>query len=343
MLEGYSSNAIVAKIRSVYGKMLTSDDLKEMVSKRSVAEVADLLRSTERYSAKLRDVDPNTIHRALLERLLAEHCFETYQRFCEFQGYENKPFYDFLVRKNECAQMISLVNAVNCGLTESFVQQVPGYVLSSSKIDFLALASCSSIEELTAALKGTVYYKVFRNFRYGEDGRFDFPDAEIKLRTRFYNGLAEDIKKSFGSDSAELLRLIGIETDVINIINSYRLKAFFGYEPERIKHSMLPYSHMGKKSLRKLYESSEPQDMMRQIEKSVYGKYVSTGDRNVEDGLRRRALEIMKHSLAKTTSAPVALYAFMYICENEIRNIVRIIEGVRYDVDPALIFGMLII
>ena len=50
----------------------------------------------------------------------------------------------------------------------------------------------------------------------------------------------------------------------------------------------------------------------------------------------------MKHTLTRTTSAPVALYSFMYICDNEVRNIVRVIEGVRYDVDPAVLYELLI-
>lgn len=51
----------------------------------------------------------------------------------------------------------------------------------------------------------------------------------------------------------------------------------------------------------------------------------------------------MQHTVAASTSAPVTIYAFMKLCDIEVGNIVHIIEGVRYDVDPAMLEGKLII
>ena len=343
MLEMYSTNAIVAKIRSIYGSMLTMDDFREMVSKRSVAEVADYLSRTPRYADILRDIDPNTVHRGLLEQLLDEQNYLTYKRLCEFQGMENRPFYDFQLKKHECRQMISLVNAISCGLQEGFVQALPSYLISDSKIDFLELARCGTVEEAAAKLKGTEYFKLFKSFRRTEEGKTDFTDAEIKLRTNLYSCLIEDAKKSgFGKNCDELLKLIRMEIDAINIINSYRLKAFFGYEPDEIRKAMLPFTQMGKKSMDRLYNCEKPDKMRDLIGSSVYGRYLNETDESIEPALLKRTLTTMKHTLARLCSAPVALYSFMYICDNEIRNIVRVIEGVRYDIDPAVIYSLLI-
>ena len=343
MLEKYSTNAIAAKIRSVYGRMLTMDDFREMVSKRSVAELAEFLKHTPRYSDILRDIDPNTVHRGLLEQLLEEQNYLFCRRLCEFSGVEDKPFYDFLLRKHECRQMISLVNAVSCGLQLSFVQTLPPFLISRSKLDFLTLAHCRSVKELTAALKGTPYHKVFMKFRFGDDGKVDLTDAEIKLRIAFYERLMEDAEKSsFGKDGDELLRLIRSEIDVINVINAYRLKTFFGYTPDEIRKEMLPFTQMGKTALNKIYDCPEPERMRTVIAASAVGKYMSAQDEDIEPPLQKRTLTTMRHTLARSCAAPVALYAFMYICENELRNIVRVIEGVRYDVDPAMIYELLI-
>ena len=343
MLEKYSTNAVAAKIRSVCGRMLTMDDFMEMVAKRSVAEVADYLAHTPRYSERLRDIDPNTVHRGLLEQLLDEENYTLYRRLTSFSGLEDKPFYDFLLKRHECRQLINLVNAVSCGLQLSFVQTLPSYLINGSRIDFLALARCRSVEELTAALKGTRYYKLFRSFGRTPEGKVDFTDAEIKLRTSLYEGLIEDVEKSgFGRDGDELLSLIRSEIDVINIINAYRLKAFFGYTPDEIRKTVLPFTQMGKTSMNKLYNCPEAGKMRNVVAASPYGRYMSAEDDDIEPPLRKRTLTTMKHTLARTCAAPVSLYAFMYVCENELRNIVRVIEGVRYDVDPAMIYKLLI-
>ena len=343
MLEKYSTNAVAAKIRAVYGKMLTMDSFREMVSKRSVAEVADYLVHTARYSDRLRDIDPNTVHRGFLEQLLEEENYSLYRRLTEFSGLEDKPFYDFLLKRHECRQMINLVNAVSCGLQLSFVQSLPPFLLEDSKIDFLALARCKTVDELTAALKGTRYHKLFMKFRRDPEGKVDFTDAEIRLRTDLCEGLIRDVENSgFGSDGDELLRLIRSEIDVINIINAYRLKAFFGYAPDEIRRVMLPFTQMGKTSMNRLYDCPDKDRMRTVIAGSSYGRYMTDEDGDVEPPLRKRTLTTMKHTLARSCAAPVSLYAFMYICENELRNIVRVIEGVRYDVDPAMIYKLLI-
>lgn len=343
MLEGYSTNATVAKIRSIYGRMLTREDLREMVAKRSVAEVADHLSRTARFAEAMRDVDPNTIHRGMLERLLAEHDFDIYMRLTSFQGLEDKPFYDFLRDRNDCRELISLVNAVNNGLQESFVNAIPGYILKSSKLKFMSLAKCRTIDELTAALKGTKYFKVFKGFKRTEDGRADFTDAEVKLRTLYYKELMQEVESCFfGKERDELRDLITTEIDHKNIINAYRLKTYFGYTPEEIKETLLPYSKQGRHMMNKLYDAENPAKMLTLIRRMPGGRFITEDMDSIEKGLGQRMLATMRHVIAKTNSAPTALYAFEYICDNEVKNIFRVVEGVRYDADPAYINRMLI-
>ena len=342
MLEAYSTNAIAAKVRTIYGTMLTQEDFREMVAKRSIQEVAELLRHTKRYSEILRDVDPNSVHRGFLEHLISAQNYKVYRKLCDFENV-SKPFYSFLLKKHECMAMINLVNAIRCDLRDDFVRSVPAELLENSHIPFLKLARCSSIDEASALLRGSSYGKLLKKAQRTGDGKIDFTDAEIRLRTDFYNELISDVKESgLGNDEEELLKLIRSEIDVINLINAYRLKAYFGYTPDEIKKTVLPFTQMGKTAMNRFYECETPAQMMKMVEKSSFGKFFSEGEENIEPPLIKRTLTSMRHTLARSTSAPVALYAFMYICDNELRNIVRVIEGVRYDVEPATIFKLLI-
>lgn len=343
MLESYSTHATVAKIRSIYGRMLTREDMRELLAKRSVAEVADHLCHTPRFAEAMRDVDPNTVHRGMLERLLFEHNFDTYMRLTSFQGLENKPFYDFLIKQNECVQLINLVNAVNNGLQDSFVNALPGYVIKTSKLKFLQLAKSENIGELTAALKGTKYYKLFLKIKRQDDGRADFTDAEVRLRTAYYKALLQDVKDSFsGSERDELNELIKGEIDFRNIINAYRLKAYFGYSPDEIRATLLPFSKQGRHTMNKLYDAEDAAEMLSLIRRMSSGRYVTEDMDSIESGLRLKTLTVMKHVIAKTNFAPIALYAFMFICDNELRNIYRVIESVRYDMDSAVIDQLIV-
>ena len=46
----FSRNATVAKIRAIYGKRLKPENYKELITKKSVSEVAESLKRNTRYS-----------------------------------------------------------------------------------------------------------------------------------------------------------------------------------------------------------------------------------------------------------------------------------------------------
>lgn len=347
MLEGYSTNATVAKIRAVYGSMLTMDDLRELVAKRSVSEVCDALKRSPRFSEALRDIDPNTIHRGHLENILHKFSFDSYVRFCGFQKLDGDPFFSFYIKSIECQQMINLVNAISNGLSRDFVEALPGYLLEHSKLRLLQLAKCEGFDQLVPKLKGTPYYKPLLGTARTEDGRPDFTDAEIRIRTAYYSGLMQSVREASFSkaEKEELEALIKSDVDMINIINSLRLKTYFGYNADDIKLFMLPFTGTGKRVMQDIYSSDTPEQMLAKIEHTKYGRAISEGRdaHDIERSLQQNRLRQMKHTIAGSNSAAVVMYAFMYICDNEIRNLVRIIEGVRYDVEPALIFKLLVV
>ena len=347
MLEGYSTNATVAKVRSIYGSLLTMDDQRELVAKRSVTEVCDALKRMHGFSEALRDIDPNTIHRGHLENILHKFAFDTYARLCGFQKLDGDPFFSFYIKSLECQQLINLVNAISNGLSREFVEALPGYLLEHSKLKLLELAHCHSFDELMPRLKGTAYYKPLRSAARTEDGRPDFTDAEMRIRTAFYSELMQSVKASSFSkaEKNELEALIKADVDMINIINSLRLKTYFGYNADDIKLFMLPFTGAGKRVMQEIYSSDSPEQMLARIEHTKYGRAIDEGRdaHDIERSLQQNRLRQMKHTIAGSNSAAVVMYAFMYILDNEIRNLVRIIEGVRYDVDPALIFKLLVV
>lgn len=346
MLEAYTTNATVAKIRAIYGSMLSMEDLREMVAKRSVSEVCDYLKHTQRYSEALRDIDPNTIHRGYLENVLHKYAFDSYIKLVGFQKLDSKPFYSFYMKSIECQHTINLVNAISNGLSRHFIKELPGYLLKHSALPLMELVQCESFDELVPKLKGTPYYKALRDTLRTEDGRPDFTDAEMRIRKAYYSELMQNVKDSFsGSEREELEKLIKGDVDSINIINSMRLKAYFGYTADDIKHFMLPFTGTGKRVMEEIYSSEDAAQMLARLEKTKYGKYIDEGgdSHDIERCLQYSRLKQMQHTIAGSTEASVVLYSYMYICDNEVRNLVRIIEGVRYDVDPALIYKLLVI
>ena len=66
MLESFATQATVARIHAMYGKMLTRQNYIDLLSKQTVSEIAAYLKKNTRYHDILASIDINNIHRGLL-------------------------------------------------------------------------------------------------------------------------------------------------------------------------------------------------------------------------------------------------------------------------------------
>lgn len=345
MLDSYSTNATAAKIRAVHSNMFNKDNYHEMLSRKSVPEIAEYLARSKRFKEAFKGVDPNTVHRGFLEELLYRENFNTYIRLCRFQGLDKKPFYDYLIKRRETECILSMINSINSGGNSEayYLNNLPGYVIKHSKINLLELSRAESYEDILKFLRGTPYYKVLVKIPPLEDGRADYTKCEVKLRTFYYEQLLEEVKKDFSNkESEELSNMIVKEITMKNVINAYRMKAFFNYTAEQILADSIRVSGMSMKKFETYCSSESAEQMMEKLEKSLFIQ--SDSDTAfVETVINRKRYSMLCHVIARSVSAPVSLYAFMQLCDIEVKDIIHIIEGVRYGIDSSVIESMLLI
>ena len=335
-----SVNATTAKIRAIHGKMFTLENYREMLTRKSVPEIAEYLSRSPRYKGAFGEVDPNTVHRGFLEELLERENFNTYVRLCRFQMLDKKPFYGFLIRKREIECILSLINNLDSGLTNSYLENLPGYVIKHSRLNLLELSRASDFTELLKMLRGTPYYKALSGIPPAEDGRVDYTQCELSLRNLYFESTLEEVKKGFSSSEYdELSRLILKEADFINIVNAYRMKAFFGYSSDDIIRNSLKFTAMGRKRFEKFCQCENAQQMLELIGRKTNA---NPDGSSIETMMNKVKYKELCHTVAVSIHAPVSLYAFTQLCDLETKNIVHITEGVRYGVDSSVIESILI-
>lgn len=342
MLDGLASNATVAKIRAIHGRMLTKENYHEMLTKRSVQEIADYLSSTRRFREALKDIDPNTVHRGFLETLLEKENFDTYIKLCQFQQLDKMPFFDFLIEKNEIGSILALINSINTGVDRSYLQNLPGYVLSHAKIDLLELSRANDFTELLKLLRGTPYHKTLVRVPLLEDGTVDYTECERRLRTQYYSNIIHEAEKAFpGIQSDEVVRMVKEDIDFRNQINAFRMKAYFGFSAEKIKQHQIKISNIARK-LDSYYELETPEQMLEWLNRNQTQTDIT--DVSVfEVGMQREKFRRLQHQIYRSFNAPVVIYAFTQLCDYETANIIHIIESIRYGVDPSYIENNILI
>ena len=77
------ASAIIAKIKTKYGKRLTEKDYRAMVKCESVGDVVQYMKSYTHYQMFLDKVS-NDIHRGNLEQLIRERQFEELLTLCKY-------------------------------------------------------------------------------------------------------------------------------------------------------------------------------------------------------------------------------------------------------------------
>ncbi|MBQ5311338.1 MAG: V-type ATPase subunit [Oscillospiraceae bacterium] len=332
--------ATVAKLHAISGKKLSKDDYAQLISCSTVADAAGYLKRRTYYARALDNVDTDRIHRGNLENILRRCFYEDYYRIANLEKVGDDEFYNYLVLKTEIDEILMCITHLNAG-TDDHINTIPIYMNRYTSFDLTDLARVRSFDELLALIKGSPYADILKMFPPDDSGYIKYPECELALRTYYYRRLLKYADKT-GDD--EIRSFICSQIDMINIINAYRMKKHFGMSPETIKAAMIPiYLAVPEKKFDAMYEAKDMKGFAAELKKTVYGRDLSDQElESPEQPLQRLRLRQTKRAFSMAFSPPVVFFAFNTLADIEIKNIIRIIEGIRYSL-PAEEIGRLII
>ena len=345
ILKDLSKNATVVKARAMYRNRLKYEHYKELLNKKNVSEVAEYLKKSTHYSEILQNINTDTIHRGFLEDLIKKNFYQKYEKITKFQLLHKEGFYKYLVKLGEIREILTAIMLLNAGLNEDHISTIPSYLIDKSNFDLLELAKIKSFDELLLVIKNTSYYDIVKNAEIINE-KIDFVSCEVLLRTHYIKWLLEAVKKDFDKKNRNiLLRQIHVQIDLINLINSYRMKKYFNSTADEIQKKMLPfYGRISLKKQRELYESQDIEEFLELLNKTVYGPQLSIFKQNVyfEWKLNKLRYRLAKRSLMFSENPAVSIYSLLYLFEMEVENIVNIIEGIRYKKEVSYIENLLV-
>ncbi|MDE6762430.1 MAG: V-type ATPase subunit [Oscillospiraceae bacterium] len=337
-------NATVAKIMAIYGKRLKPQDYTEMMNRQSVSDVAEYLKKNTYYGKLLASIDTNTIHRGMLENLLRRSVFETYMRITGFEHISNQRFYNYKIIQTEIDEIVRCIRCINAG-SDKLIQDVPVYINHLTSFDLLELAKINDFSGLLEFIRKTPYYDILKDISPNEDGKVDVTKCETLLRT-YYINMFRNSADFRSSDSKQFISFLETEIDLINIINSYRLTAYFDASEDDIERDMLTFhGRLTAERHREIYSAPNEEEFIRRFAKTYYGKQMIQNGydiTNIEQSARRLRHKYARSLLRRSGAAPLSVYAFIFLRETEVQNIISIIEGIRYGVESSKIASLII-
>lgn len=346
MLTSLSNKAMVTKSRAMYGKRLTKEDYQELVRMKSVRDIAVFLKSSPGYSDQLANIYPESIHRGQLELLLEKSVFHKYIRLTRYDINNKGSFLSFVISRFEVEQILRCIMYLNAQISEDFITNLPGYLISHATFPVMKLASVRNFPELLTVLEKTKYYDTVRLFAPKEGERIDYTACETALQTLYYREIFDILEKTVkGKEKEELKDILKIQIELKNISTIYRLKTYFRMEPEEIRSHLLPFSYRLKKDrLENLLKAEDGETIIRYLQNSLYGKRLADDRlKYIEDYTKQINAYYSKQLMRFSVNVPAVVYGFMELMQLEVLNITNIIEGIRYHMSPDNIKKLLVI
>ncbi|MBP0979226.1 MAG: V-type ATPase subunit [Oscillospiraceae bacterium] len=339
-LKSPTSNVIVTKLRSLYGKSLDSSAYEQLINKYSVSGVASYLKNETLYSSTLESINENSIHRGQLELLLKISNFDKYRDLFYYKTNENFNMFKYVILKNELEQMMIAIRLFNTGEMKKYAVDLPVFLLKYTKIDLKKIADAKNFDDLLDLSKETIYYKSLKQFK-PIDGKIDIVRCETELRKTFYNKIISLIDKK----DKKTLEILLLDIEILNISIIYRLKKFFNKDKEYIKSCLLPFFYyLSEEIIDKMIDSKTTQEMLKIILTTKYKKYCDENFFSDISFFSKKILyNILKKGIRFTNSSQYVMISYIYLMDIELKNIITIIECIGYKFETKEIKKFLII
>lgn len=338
-----ASTAIVAKARAMYGRRLTKENYTELLRKQNVSEIVSYLKNQTAYGGVLSDINENLVHRGQLESVIRRQLYEEYTKLSHFNQKPGHGFMQFIVIKAEIEQILScILNVSNDIYTVNF--KLPVFFIKQLSFDIYKLFKAQSFEEILEVLDHTPYHKILKKYAAGFSQK-DYTQIETDLHTYYFEQVFA-LMDRFVTHSArtELERLFLTMAEIENIVKITRLKAYFHYSAEQIKPYLLPFHRkLTQKDYDQMLNAQDAQEIFDFLKQSRYKKYFmklepAYYDKYIKQSRYRRSAQLMRFS----RNYQSVFTAYMFLKEIEMKNIISIIEGIRYGAEPATIEKMLV-
>ncbi len=315
------------------GGQLTLADYDNMAHMRTVGEIAHYLKTGTACSDVLEDIDERLVHRGQLETAVRVSLYRRIRRLSPYIPQEAEDVVSLMLKRAELEMIIDCIFGITHGTGRDFILNVPTFLHAFSSLDYRAMAGVKDYGELTEVLKETPYYRVLKSFnpqRQKMAGEF-----EAALYTCYYRQVFDAINSLDKRDRESCLEVVGSQVDFINMVTVMRVKQYFDMPAREISKLLIPFGYrLSQKTLTQMADAPDVQKLAELMSGSRYKSYFERSS----DGV---ALGGLYYDYSYVTARRILAYeqpsasfvlAYIVLAGIEIKNIITIIENVRYEV-----------
>ncbi len=324
--------AINTKIKTMEGSLLKNQDYIKLLEKDSVASIYEYLKEHTAYSEILSDVDPEKLHRGTLEAVLKQNMIYNIDKIIHFYSGEYKRFITTFYAKYEIDELKKIARAIfNKEDLQKYKNSV--FIGKYSGIDTNKLFDAKQISDIIYSFEGSEFYNyliplVDNNI---EENLFRF---EMILDLSYYTMLKRQWAKLSKQDIKVLEHAQGLIADLLNLQWIYRGIKFYKMQPEVLLNYTIHLWHrLNYGTIKKLCYCPSLEEFFKLAQQTKYSflfKNDGTTDIFMERRLDRHIYFELKNMVRTYGMSIITTFAYILFLEFEVRDIIAIIEAIRY-------------
>ena len=225
------------------------------------------------------------------------------------------------------------------------IAQLPIFANRMISFDVEELIKVNTFDELLSVLKNTPYYSILKPLKPRSVLDIDYANFEIVLKAYYYKRVYEIIEQEFtGKDKKDIRDLFDTQIELENITKIYRLKKYYNASPSEIKKVLNPtYKRISKNDLDEWIDTLDAQAFLHAVNKNAYDIPTDAKEfQYIEYQTDAIMFDLNKRLMRFSTNPNIILVSYLSLLDIEIRNIIDIIEGIRYKVENDKIAKLLI-
>lgn len=327
----FSAPNVKAKYRM--GKLLSKLDYENLLGKKSVYEIALYLKENTFYRGVIDNkLNMNDVHRGDLELILKRNIVSNIE---DFIHYFNKGYRDFLVgllMRYEVEDLKLILRTITRNEDMSDISEKFVHSKRYKNISYEGISNEITIESFIESLKPTLYYRPLQTLTQDDILKREF-HMEMNLDYLYFSNLYKITNELNKKDENLIKKLLGKNIDLINLQWIYRAEKYYGLYPEEIFNYTLENGFkITPKKIKKLIYEVDSKNFIEEMESGQYSEIF----KNLEEvQLDRRISNFMLKEFKKAYKEDSLGFGtfilYIHLLEYEIRDIITITEGIRYD------------
>lgn len=323
--------SINAKLKGMYAKRLKDDDLQDLAKQNNLKSAVAILKNKS-SSLKVLSEDAD---REQIEKVLNGEIIYDIEKIVKYLDKNDTQIFNLLISKYEIR---CIKKAIKLLYSKNEYDENIKIWTNTIFTDLKGLESIKSIDEFLKIINNTKYKKILKKYFENKDTEYSIFEIENELDKMYL----KSIYNSAGNNK-NLKKMIGAKIDFTNILWIYRMKKYYNFSEDKIEKSIIDINYALKKNqILLLVKAKNIEELNEILKKTVYSNIATDDIYELECNMKKYLHGLYIKNFKSNLLSINCIYSYLNLVELENKDIISIIEAVRYGIDKEKLLKKLI-